>query len=80
MHNPGNGGVPIVAHGAAQPGDMANVPPVPTSAPSGADASAGLRSGASQGPPPGNVNKAAHREPLEQVWHLPTAIIGAHGR
>ena len=62
------GDVPVVVNGQAQPGDLAGVGPVQTSWPSGADASAGLRTAAGQVPP--SVTKAASQEP---GW-IPSAI------
>ena len=64
-------GPPIVMNGRARPEDLAAAPPVPSPAPSGADAMAGMRNAAGQMPPPATVTKAAS---VEQEWQLPSAI------
>ena len=74
MYNPGDGGVPVVVHSEASPGDLAGLPPVQTSAPTGQQVMDGMRTGAGQPPPAGMVTKAARREPLEMQVRLPTAI------
>jgi hypothetical protein len=68
------GEVPVVAHGQAQPGDLDGASPVQTSWPSGADADAGLRSGAAQGPPPATITKTARADPSELQVTIPSAI------
>lgn len=66
------GEVPVVAHGAAQPGSLDGRPPVPTQAPSGAEISQGARAGQWPAQQASSVTKAA--EPIEQVWQIPSAI------
>jgi len=70
------GDVPIVVNGRAAPGDLAGVPPVPTTAPSGADIMSGMRNAAGQMPSPATVTKTAN---IEQEWQLPSAIRRAYG-